>query len=140
MHVTPVGASATNYSHAAVRVGRHKLIVGATSGGDCDPCPAGGACAPGALAFPACEGVRDATAMLFDLDADPSENVDRYGDPALAAVRAELEARLAAYVSRMRPALYNLCDAEGAADPAANGGLWAPGWCEPPYSQPFCGL
>jgi choline-sulfatase len=38
--------------------------------------------------------------VLFDLDADPDERVNLAGDPALAAVEADLAAELAAALAR----------------------------------------
>ena len=47
--------------------------------------------------------------MLFDREEDPYELVNRYGDPALAGVRAELESALERFVARV-PA----CEPSGA--------------------------
>jgi arylsulfatase A-like enzyme len=54
------------------------------------------------------EGLRP---QLFDLAADPAEHHDRGADPALAPVRAEMEARLFAWL-RARKARITISDAE----------------------------
>jgi arylsulfatase A-like enzyme len=63
------------------------------------------------------EGLRP---QLFDLDGDPQEHHDRGTDPALAAVRAEMEARLFAWLRarKMRITTAN-ADVERRADAAA---------------------
>jgi arylsulfatase A-like enzyme len=54
------------------------------------------------------EGLR---AQLFDLADDPAEHHDRGADPALAPVRAEMEARLFAWL-RARKARITIADAD----------------------------
>jgi arylsulfatase A-like enzyme len=53
----------------------------------------------------------DLRPQLFDLDADPRELDDRGADPALAAIRTEMDARLFAWL-RARKTRITISDAE----------------------------
>jgi hypothetical protein len=139
-NIEPDGKSTSIIKTGAVRCGRYKLLVNA-KGGTCDQCPAGalGCVAPSML--PCSTDKKDDVPILIDLEGDPGENYNLYGVDGYEGIVAECTDLLEAYAYVMAPALFNVCDDEGAADPANFGGSWTTGWCEPPYAaNAACGL
>lgn len=77
--------------------------------------------------------------FVFNIDADPAENVDLSSSPSHAATLLQLRAYLTKQVARMQPALYNVCPNDMDADPALQQGAWVPWGC-PKAASPLCGV
>ena len=80
-----------------------------------------------------------AVELVFDIEADPNENVDLSQDPAHNATLAQLRVYLAQQVLRMQPALYNVCNDDMDANPAVQNGAWV-AWGCPKAESPLCGV